>query len=205
MGVVAGAGLALWIVLSHLTDAWRRAGSLRGLLRLPVAYVGMLLAHLGFAMCLLGVTITSQLSVERDQRVVPGTELMLGHLQLTFVGVSQTRGPNYVADVASIRVIGDGEPYELHPERRRYLSGGNVMTEAAIAGGFFKDVFVALGEPLGDGAWALRAQYKPLVRWVWLGALLMGLGGACAVLDPRYRRLRERRRAVANDVAEVPV
>ena len=205
IAVVAGAGLALWIVFSHLLDAWRRAGSLRGLLRLPVAYVGMLLAHLGFAMCLLGVTVTSQLSVERDQRVVPGAELMLGHLQLTFIGVSQVRGANYVADVGVIRVVGDGEPYELRPERRRYLSGGNVMTEAAIAGGLFKDVFVALGEPLGDGAWALRAQYKPLVRWVWLGALLMGMGGACAVLDPRYRRLRERRRAVENDVAQVPV
>jgi len=205
LSVTVAAALALWIVISHLTDAWRRAGSLAGLFGLPVAYVGMLMAHLGFAMCLLGVTVTSQLSVERDQRVVPGDEITLGPLQLTFVGVSQSQGPNYVADVGRVRVVGDGEAYELRPERRRYQSGGNVMTEAAIAGGFFKDVFVALGEPLGDGAWALRTQYKPLVRWVWFGALLMGMGGVCAVLDPRYRRLRERRRVVASDVAEVPV
>ena len=203
LSVTLAVALALWIVISHLADAWRRAGSLRGLFRLPVAYAGMLLAHLGFAVCLLGVSVTSQLSVERDQRVEPGTELALGPLQLTFVGVYQSRGPNYTADVGRIRVVGDGEPYELLPERRRYQSGGNIMTEAAIAGGAFKDVFVALGEPLGGGAWALRAQYKPLVRWVWFGALLMGLGGACAVLDPRYRRLRERR-ATRSDAVDAP-
>ncbi len=81
----------------------------------------------------------------------------------------------------------------MFPEKRRYLSGGNVMTEAAIEPGVTRDVYVAMGEPLDDGGWTLRLHYKPLVRWVWVGALLMALGGVTAVTDARYRRLRVRR------------
>lgn len=116
----------------------------------------------------------------------------LGALTLTLQSVDELRGPNYVAQQATIRVDGDGPGYLLRPEKRRYLSGGNVMTEAAIEPGFGRDVFVALGDGLPDGAWAVRGQYKPLVRWVWFGALLMALGGVIAITDPRYRRLRVR-------------
>jgi cytochrome c-type biogenesis protein CcmF len=82
--------------------------------------------------------------------------------------------------------------YRLYPEKRRYFSGGNVMTEAAIRAGFLRDVYVALGEPLPGGAWALRVHYKPFVRWVWFGGLLMAFGGVLAICDARYRRLRIR-------------
>ncbi len=103
------------------------------------------------------------------------------------------RGPNYIADRGSVRVDGDGAPHVMFPEKRRYLSGGNVMTEAAIEPGVTRDVYVAMGEPLAEGGWTLRLHYKPLVRWVWVGALLMALGGVTAVTDARYRRLRVRR------------
>ena len=92
-----------------------------------------------------------------------------------------------------VRVDGDGPSYALFPEKRRYLAGGNVMTEAAIDAGVSRDVYVAMGEPQDDGGWTLRLHYKPLVRWVWVGALLMALGGLIAVTDVRYRRLRVRR------------
>ena len=107
------------------------------------------------------------------------------------------RGPNYLADRGTVRVDGDGASYLMFPEKRHYLAGGNVMTEAAIDPGVTRDVYVAMGEPLDDGGWTLRLHSKPLVRWVWCGALLMALGGVTAVTDKRYRRLRVRRTVAA--------
>ena len=79
----------------------------------------------------------------------------------------------------------------LAPQKRRYLATGQVMTEADIDGGLFRDLYVAMGEPIGEGgAWAMRLHYKPMVRWMWLGAILMALGGFTTVLDKRYRRQR---------------
>jgi len=79
----------------------------------------------------------------------------------------------------------------MHPEKRAYASGGQVMTEAAIDPGFTRDLYVALGEPLGNGAWALRVHVKPFVRWIWAGALLMMLGGLVAATDRRFRKPSE--------------
>jgi cytochrome c-type biogenesis protein CcmF len=103
-----------------------------------------------------------------------------------------------VADEARMRVSRDGRLVaELAPQKRRYLAGGSIMTEAAIEAGLFRDLFVAMGEPIGDGgAWAIRLHYKPMVRWMWLGAILMGLGGFTTALDKRYRR--QRRAAAAS-------
>jgi cytochrome c-type biogenesis protein CcmF len=103
------------------------------------------------------------------------------------------RGPNYLASRGTVRVEGEGAPYLMFPEKRNYMAGGNVMTEAAIDPGVTRDVYVAMGEPLDDGGWTLRLHSKPVVRWVWVGALLMALGGVTAVTDVRYRRLRVRR------------
>jgi cytochrome c-type biogenesis protein CcmF len=100
-----------------------------------------------------------------------------------------------------VQVNGEGAAYVLFPEKRRYLAGGNVTTEAAIDPGLTRDVYVALGEPLADGGWTLRLHHKPLVRWVWYGALLMAFGGLVAIADPRYRRLRSRDRVQTSDVA----
>jgi cytochrome c-type biogenesis protein CcmF len=94
------------------------------------------------------------------------------------------------------------EVITLRPEKRRYLAGGAIMTEAAIDAGLFADTYVSLGEPLNEGAWAVRLHYKPLVRWIWFGTLLMALGGALAVFDARYRRLRVSRGELARTSAE---
>jgi cytochrome c-type biogenesis protein CcmF len=194
--VAVGTALALWIVATHVQDAWQQTGGQFGrLARLPAGYVGMTLAHLGFAVSLLGIVVTSQLSEERDVRVGVGETAQLGDLAFKLIAVDRVQGPNYVADRASVEVDGEGRPYLLFPEKRRYLAGGNVMTEAAIDGGVGRDVYVAMGEPQNDGGWTLRLHHKPLVRWVWFGALLMALGGVVAVTDARYRRLAVRERS----------
>jgi cytochrome c-type biogenesis protein CcmF len=102
-------------------------------------------------------------------------------------------GPNYIADQGEFVVVESGRRYTLRPEKRNYLARRNVMTEAAIDPGLTRDIYLSLGEPLEEGAWAVRVQVKPFVRWIWLGGLLMTLGGVLAVLDARYRRLKVRR------------
>ncbi len=196
--VAAGAALALWIVGTHIEDVWQQAGRrIGGLRRLSAGYLGMTVAHIGFAVTLIGIVITSHMSLERDVRLATGTSAQLGALTFTLVAVDRIRGPNYLSDRGTVRVEGDGAAYLMFPEKRRYLAGGNVMTEAAIEPGVTRDVYVAMGEPLDDGGWTMRLHYKPLVRWVWFGAMLMALGGVTAVSDARYRRLRVRAGAAA--------
>ena len=105
-------------------------------------------------------------------------------------------GPNYSAQRATVRVFrGDQQVAELFPEKRLYPIQSQPMTEAAIDVGFFRDLYVALGEPLGDGSWAVRLYHKPLIRWIWLGPLIMAIGGLLAASDRRYRTAGKARRA----------
>ncbi len=150
----------------------------------------MQVAHLGFAICLIGVAMTSVFSVERDLRMAPGDSTDLGSLSVRFVGVARVNGPNYMADQGEFVVVESGCRYTLRPEKRSYLARQSVMTEAAIDPGLLRDVYLSLGEPLENGAWAVRVQVKPFVRWIWLGAILMALGGFLAIMDKRYRRQR---------------
>ncbi len=196
--VVFALALALWLVVTHGLDVWRRW---RAKASMPLAYQGMTIAHLGFAMSVIGIAITGTQSVEEDRRMAPQQQTNLGTTEVTFLGIKEVRGPNYVAEQGVFILEPEGgKAYELRPEKRRYLARGSIMTEAAINPGFFADTYISLGEPLGDGAWAVRLHYKPLVRWVWLGCLLMAFGGVLAILDKRYRRLRvrETKRAAAD-------
>jgi len=188
--VAATLVVAFWIVGSHGKDLVYRARL--GLRRVPLAYWGMTLAHLAFAMTLLGVALTSQFSVEKDLRMSPGDTLILGDMEFRFDGVTMVHGPNYVAQQGTFIVTDGDSRLILKPEKRRYAVSGNVLTEAAIDPGFLRDVYVSLGEELDGGDWAVRLQIKPFVRWIWLGALFMALGGVIAVTDARYRRLRAR-------------
>ena len=194
--VALAAGLAFWIVGSQGRDLWHQIGGrVARLGSIGASYWGMALAHVGFAATLLGIAVTSHHSLETDVRLAPGESAQLGTYRFTLVSVDAVRGPNYVADQGVVRIDDGNTSLLLRPEKRRYHARGNVMTEAGIDPGLTADVYVALGEPLGDGAWAVRLHYKPLVRWVWLGAVLMALGGGVAMFDRRYRRLRERRPA----------
>jgi len=201
--VALAALLSAWLVLGLGRDVWYRvrggAGILRGLRRLSPSYWGMVLAHLGFAACVVGVVATTQYSIERDLKMQPGDSEELAGYRFEFVELAQVRGPNFVADEARIRITRDGrEVARLAPQKRRYLASGSVMTEASIDPGLFRDLYVAMGEPVGtDGAWAIRLHYKPMVRWMWLGAIFMGMGGMATAFDRRYRRQRRTAPAAA--------
>jgi cytochrome c-type biogenesis protein CcmF len=149
----------------------------------------MTFAHAGIAVFLVGALLVEGLAQQRELALSPGQAVNIDGRQFLFEGVEHREGPNYVADRGTVRVYdGDRELTTLHPEKRKYASGGQVMTEAAIAPGVRGDLYVALGEPLGGDAWAVRVHAKPFVRWIWFGALLMAIGGFIAATDKRFRR-----------------
>jgi cytochrome c-type biogenesis protein CcmF len=117
-----------------------------------------------------------------------GSKVTVGDYTFQFNGVSDVVGPNYKAVRGDITVIKEDKIVRaLHPEKRTYNASGMAMTEAAIDTGLFRDLYVALGEPLTNGAWVVRAYHKPFVDWIWLGCLLMAIGGVLSVTDRRYR------------------
>jgi cytochrome c-type biogenesis protein CcmF len=189
--VLAVCLLAGWVVsagVRDILDKTRHKGLLKGLRSLAPSYWGMQLAHLGLVVCALGVVLTSQQSDERDLRLAPGESLQLGGYSFVFDGAKHFEGPNFTSDKGTIRVFeGDKQVATLHPEKRLYTVQQMPMTEAGIDAGFTRDLYVALGEPLENGAWAVRVHIKPFVRWIWLGALMMSLGGVLSVSDKRYR------------------
>lgn len=182
LGVSVCVAAALWILSTHLADLYRSRRSL------TLSFVGMSVAHMGFAITVIGVAITSGFSVSKDLRLTVGDEVSVGERTYVFEDLRVVNGPNYVAHQAQFSV-GD---IRLLPERRQYTTRNTVTTEAAIRPGFTNDLLISLGEPVGDGAWAVRIQEKPLIRWIWLGAVLAAVAGLVAVLDVRYRRLRLR-------------
>ncbi|KZY80825.1 hypothetical protein A3740_25775 [Oleiphilus sp. HI0068] len=194
VGAFFGSFLALWITGFTLKDVYQKsenkAGRIRGLRRLSRSYVGMTLGHLGFAFSILGVTLVSVESEERDIRMAPGEQVSVSGYNFVFESLDPYTGANYQADRATVRVtsVASGnEVATLHPEKRVYFSKNSPMTEAGIDAGLFRDLYIALGEPLTDGAWAVRIQIKPFVRWIWLGTIFMALGGLFAISDRRYR------------------
>lgn len=200
------ATIAVWIVANLCLAAFRvvqsRQDKMGALKRQPLSWFGMWIAHFGMAVTIIGVAITVYFTEEKDVLMAPGNVISVAAYEFQFNGASQVRGPNYVADVGEVVVTRQGKPVvTLHPEKRRYLSGGSIMTEADINAGLFRDLFVALGEPVDGTSWAVRVQYKPFVRWIWCGGLLIAFGGFIIVLDKRYRVARVRRLVVDGVVA----
>jgi cytochrome c-type biogenesis protein CcmF len=194
--------LATWVALGTLVALGQRLGPRRvwmqRLRTLPGSFWGMFLAHLGIAMFIAGVTVVNSYEIAKDVRMEPGQTVAVGDYTLEFIGVRPLNGPNYEGQRGELRLLkGDRVMRDMAPERRVYLASGMPMTEVALDRGFTRDVYVALGDPLGGGAWSVRAQLKPLVNWIWLGCLLMAFGGFCAAADRRYRVVVRRRQAAA--------
>jgi len=202
--IVAAISIALgsWVILSSLADVWRRSGNTAsrtdGLMRLSKSYYGMIIAHIGFALSLLGASLNTVYSDQRDVRLTIGKPLMAAGYEYELADVVQKRGPNFTADEGEVVVRRDGkELFRLYPQKRRYKSGGSIMTEAAIDAGFMRDIYVALGDKLSNTDWAIRIHYKPVVRWIWLGAIFMALGGGIAIRDKRYKLAQAKQKKAA--------
>ena len=147
------------------------------------------IAHIGMAITLAGISITAVYSGEKDIKLSFGEEYSLAGYSFKLISVNKHQEQNYMANTGLVQVTKDGQLIaNMKPEKRVYDSQSKPMTEAAIDAGFFRDLFVALGEPLGANSWSLRLYHKPFIRWIWLGALLMALGGVLAVTDKRYKQ-----------------
>ncbi|MGH8725487.1 MAG: heme lyase CcmF/NrfE family subunit [Burkholderiales bacterium] len=204
--VSLGLLLALWIACSVAAALWVRlrdasggGGLVARIARQPRSYYGMHLAHLGVAVFVAGTTLLVAYEIETDVKLSKGETTTLAGYAFRFDGVREAQGPNYSAVIGQVSVAREGKTAALlHPEKRRYHASGQTMTEAAIDAGWTRDLYVALGDPLGDGAWTLRLYFKPFIRWIWAGWLLMALGGLLAVTDRRYRaEKRHSREAIA--------
>ena len=186
----AGIAAAAWVALGTLRFVWTRF-QVKGK-RFTPEMLGMVLAHGGVAVFLVGALLVEALNVQHEVAMKPGQTIQVGRYAFRFEGVDSLRGPNYTAERGHIQVFRDDKPLVLlHPEKRAYASGGMVMTEAAIRPSLLGDVFVAVGEDLGNDAHAVRVHLKPFIRWVWLGAALMALGGFVTATDRRFRRKTE--------------
>ncbi len=148
----------------------------------------MLLAHFGVGVFVIGVTLVRGFETEKDVRMLVGDTVEIGGYSFRLAGLDQVPGPNYESTRGHVQVTRNGREIALmHPEKRFYPVQQMPMTEAAIDSGFTRDLYVSLGEPVGQGAWVVRVYYKPFVDWIWGGAFLMALGGVIAVSDRRYR------------------
>ncbi|MDG1311141.1 MAG: heme lyase CcmF/NrfE family subunit [Porticoccaceae bacterium] len=190
--------ISFWVIAMSIEDFLdKTGGNWVKMSKLSGSYWGMLTAHIGLAVCVLGVGLSSTYSKQRDVRMEPGDRADVSGYQFEFVGVKQIQGPNYLAYRGEINVESKGSAVAtMLPEKRNYRASGQVMTEAAIDGALHRDLYVSLGEPLTGEAWAVRLYVKPFVRCIWLGALMIALGGLLAAGDKRYRR-----RAVAKKVS----
>jgi cytochrome c-type biogenesis protein CcmF len=212
--VSLGLLLALWIVTSAALNIWERvrttsgpAGVFHKLRTQTRSYYGMQLAHVGVAVFIVGVTLVTQYQAEKDVRMDVGDTVSVGGYDFKFNGATNVVGPNYQGARAEIDVSKNGNFIRtMNPEKRIYNVTQNAMTETAIDTGLFRDLYLSLGEPVGNsGAWSVRVHYKPFVDWIWGGALLMAIGGGLAVSDRRYalaaRKQREALEAAKKETA----
>jgi cytochrome c-type biogenesis protein CcmF len=193
--------LGFWLIAGTFASLVVR---IRSKAKIATAFLGMLVAHAGVGVFVIGITLVKSYETERDLRMAPGETATLGGYSFRFDGVREVRGPNYAAARATIAVQRDGSPVALlEPEKRIYLVQQNPMTEAAINASITRDIYVSLGESVGDGAWTVRIHIKPFIRWIWFGCLMMAFGGLLAASDRRYRALRRREDALAPDATVV--
>jgi cytochrome c-type biogenesis protein CcmF len=200
----ASLGLLLfcWIVATSLQNIWTRLRSQSGQLGLlsrikaaPRSYYGMQLAHIGVAVFIAGVTVVTSYQTEKDVKMNIGDTVSVGGYEFRLNNLSQYQGPNFQAVRADMEVTKNGAPVAvMHPEKRAFTVSGNATSETAIDRSVWRDLYLSLGDEVPGGGWTVRVYHKPLVNWIWGGALLMAIGGGFAVTDRRYA-LASRQRA----------
>jgi cytochrome c-type biogenesis protein CcmF len=210
-----GFALAFWVFSSIVVNVSERlkktaansdAGLLMRIASLPKSYLGMNVAHIGVGVFIMGVTMVKSYEVEKDMRMEVGDTVTMGSYTFRFDGVTEVEGPNYTSSRGQVLVtVGDDTETVLFPEKRVYRVQTMPMTEAAIDTGLFRDLYVSLGEPVGNGAWSVRVYYKPFVDWIWGGAFFMMIGGIFAVSDRRYRLATHKRKVKQKTASESAV
>jgi cytochrome c-type biogenesis protein CcmF len=188
----AAIALALWVAASSLYGVVYRfrnkRNRLSAALHTPAAFWGMTIAHIGMGVFTLGVALTSMFADEQTVRMGVGDTHKLAGYEFRFDSFDEIQGVNYMAARANFAITKNDNPVTLlATEKRIYNVRRDTMTEAGIDGRITRDLFIALGEHLGDGDWSVRLQYKPFIRWIWYGTVFMGLGGLLAAIDRRYR------------------
>jgi cytochrome c-type biogenesis protein CcmF len=182
---LVGMVFGIWIILSALLEPVRRLR--RGQI-LTTGLMGMVIAHAGVGVFAIGASGVESYKIEKDVALKPGMAYSIAGYDFRFVKAVDVRGPNYDAVQATVEVTRGGKLVTtLEPQKRHFWVQQTDNSQAAISVNWARDLFVAMGNPLGAGAWSMRIQYKPLVRYIWLGAIIMALGGIVAATDRRYR------------------
>jgi cytochrome c-type biogenesis protein CcmF len=180
-----GLAFGAWIIFSSLLEPvsrWRRGQTI------TAGLLGMCLAHIGVGVFAIGASGVESYKIEKDVALKPGQTYSIAGYDFKFLSARNVKGPNYDAVEALVQVAHGGKTVTfLRPQKRHYLVQQTDNSQAAISVNWARDLFVAMGNPLGENAWSMRIQYKPLVRYIWLGALIMAVGGFVAATDRRYR------------------
>ncbi len=201
-----GLAIALWVLLAtawQLTQRLRHAPAgtpfLQRLTSLPGSYWGMIVAHAGIGVFVIGATLAKGAETANDMSMQPGDTTTAGGYTFRFTDLGESNGPNYTGTQAVFDVSRDGKHIAfMKPEKRLYTVKNLPMTEAAIDRGFTRDLYISLGEPVNKTTWLVRLQHKPFMSWIWGGCIIMAAGGLLAALDRRYRRLAQRQREAAS-------
>jgi len=187
-----GLFLGAWMVSGAAVDIWSRTGRgnnrLSRLARLPRADWGKAIAHAGLGVTFAGVAGILAWETEDIRVLQVGESLELSGYTVKLDDVRRLQGPNYTAVQADMVLSRNGrELSTLQPEKRNYPVARMPTTEAALDIGFWRDIYVVIGDPQDNGGWAVRTYYKPLANWIWGGSILMAIGGAFSLSDRRYR------------------
>lgn len=172
--------LAIWVLFVTLWQNWAKV---------RLAYFGMILAHCGVAIATMGAVMSSYFGSELGVRLAPQQSQQLGQFEFHYNRFSNEIGPNFTAEVAFFSVSKQGKPYaEIVPERRYYDVRTMTMSEVGLDAGFWGDLYIVMGDNLGKGEFTFRLHYKPLIRWLWLGGILMALGALCSAINLKRKR-----------------
>lgn len=195
IAIILGLIFALWIVLSTLNLIWIKIKN-SGLRRISLSFWGMAVAHIGVAVTVIGIAISTGFGVQNDVRIAPGEHLNFAGFDVQFVEETELNGANYHGSEVEFKIKHHTREVMIYPQKRIYNVGKMAMTESAIDVTPFRDVYVALGEPLDDHAWSVRLYYKPLIRWIWGGGFMILAGGVLALLDRRYYQTKNKQTAL---------
>ena len=187
--VILGLVLAFWVLLSTFKALYLRVKQ-QGLGTIGRSFSGMVVAHCGVAVTVIGITVSSGYGIQDDVKMSPGDQVTLAGYQITYVNEAPLHGANYHGTRARFSISSFGRSIDIYPEKRLYQVGGMAMTDSAIDVNLFRDIYIALGEPIGRDAWSVRLYYKPFIRWIWGGGFLILLGGLLALSDRRYYKVR---------------